>query len=173
MALIKCPECGAQISDKAAACIHCGFPMAVDNKEYYDVIYKGFSTQDKQGRHQAEVSMHISYFTDMKIWDCLMFLRNTDQVITTGLTEENATMLCKSLAKYGCMTELQKSTQVNDENNLKVKSRYTIDDAPVICPRCRSTSVVIGTRGYSLISGFIGSNKTVNRCGKCGYKWTP
>ena len=27
MALIQCPECGAQISDKAAACIHCGFPL--------------------------------------------------------------------------------------------------------------------------------------------------
>ena len=27
MALIKCPECGNNISDKAKACIHCGYPM--------------------------------------------------------------------------------------------------------------------------------------------------
>ena len=27
MALITCPECGKQISDKAPACIHCGFPL--------------------------------------------------------------------------------------------------------------------------------------------------
>ena len=27
MALIKCPECGKEISDKAAACIHCGYPL--------------------------------------------------------------------------------------------------------------------------------------------------
>ena len=27
MALIKCPECGKEISDKAKACIHCGFPI--------------------------------------------------------------------------------------------------------------------------------------------------
>lgn len=27
MALIKCPECGKKISDKAAACIHCGCPL--------------------------------------------------------------------------------------------------------------------------------------------------
>lgn len=27
MALITCPECGKQISDKAVACIHCGFPL--------------------------------------------------------------------------------------------------------------------------------------------------
>lgn len=25
MALIKCPECGKEISDKAPACIHCGY----------------------------------------------------------------------------------------------------------------------------------------------------
>ena len=27
MALIKCPECGAQISDRADACIYCGYPI--------------------------------------------------------------------------------------------------------------------------------------------------
>ena len=27
MALIKCPECGKEISDKASACIHCGYPL--------------------------------------------------------------------------------------------------------------------------------------------------
>lgn len=27
MALIKCPECGKEISDRAKACIHCGFPL--------------------------------------------------------------------------------------------------------------------------------------------------
>ena len=27
MALIKCPECGKEMSDKAQACIHCGCPL--------------------------------------------------------------------------------------------------------------------------------------------------
>ena len=27
MALISCPECGKEISDKAFACPHCGNPM--------------------------------------------------------------------------------------------------------------------------------------------------
>lgn len=29
MALIKCPECGKEISDKALACIHCGYPLSL------------------------------------------------------------------------------------------------------------------------------------------------
>ena len=27
MALIRCPECGKEVSDKAEHCIHCGFPL--------------------------------------------------------------------------------------------------------------------------------------------------
>jgi len=33
MALITCPECGKQISDRAPACIHCGFPLELLNNE--------------------------------------------------------------------------------------------------------------------------------------------
>lgn len=28
MSIIKCPECGMNISDKSSICIHCGFPIA-------------------------------------------------------------------------------------------------------------------------------------------------
>lgn len=41
------------------------------------------------------------------------------------------------------------------------------------CPKCGSTSITSGQRGYSLLTGFIGSGKTVNRCANCGYKWKP
>lgn len=27
MALMKCPECGLQVSDKALSCPHCGYPL--------------------------------------------------------------------------------------------------------------------------------------------------
>lgn len=41
------------------------------------------------------------------------------------------------------------------------------------CPKCGSTNITIGQRGYSIWTGFLGSNKTVNRCGDCGYSWKP
>lgn len=31
MALINCPECGKEISDKSSACLHCGYPLSNDN----------------------------------------------------------------------------------------------------------------------------------------------
>lgn len=36
MALIKCPECGKEVSDKAEECIHCGYPIAADKLPDYD-----------------------------------------------------------------------------------------------------------------------------------------
>lgn len=41
------------------------------------------------------------------------------------------------------------------------------------CPKCGSTAVSTGQRGFSLLTGFIGVGQTMNRCGKCGYKWKP
>lgn len=41
------------------------------------------------------------------------------------------------------------------------------------CPKCGSTAVTTGARGYSLLTGFLGSGSTVNRCGKCGHTWKP
>ncbi len=41
------------------------------------------------------------------------------------------------------------------------------------CPKCGSTAVSTGQRGFSLLTGFIGAGQTMNRCGKCGYKWKP
>ncbi len=41
------------------------------------------------------------------------------------------------------------------------------------CPKCGSTAVTIGQRGFSLFTGFIGSSQTMNRCGNCGHRWKP
>lgn len=41
------------------------------------------------------------------------------------------------------------------------------------CPKCGSTSITASQRGYSFWTGFLGSNKTVNRCSNCGHTWKP
>lgn len=43
----------------------------------------------------------------------------------------------------------------------------------VKCPRCGSTQIGVTNRGYSLLSGFIGSGSARNVCQNCGYKWKP
>lgn len=43
----------------------------------------------------------------------------------------------------------------------------------VRCPKCGSYSVATTNRGYSLLTGFIGSSSPRNVCQKCGHKWKP
>lgn len=58
--------------------------------------------------------------------------------------------------------------QVEQSNQIRQQ-----EDNQVKCPKCGSTNITAGQKGYSLLTGFIGSGNTVNRCAKCGYKWKP
>lgn len=41
------------------------------------------------------------------------------------------------------------------------------------CPKCGSTNISTINRGYSMVTGFIGSGSARNVCQNCGHKWKP
>lgn len=49
MALIKCPECGKEVSDKAKSCIHCGYPINVSKVKTNDEIIEHAKQKKKIG----------------------------------------------------------------------------------------------------------------------------
>lgn len=51
MALIKCPECGGIVSDKAPSCPHCGFPLEASISVQEQIIAEHELPTDK---HEAE-----------------------------------------------------------------------------------------------------------------------
>lgn len=53
------------------------------------------------------------------------------------------------------------------------EERKKADESKPRCPKCGSTSIAAGQKGYSILTGFLGSNKTVNRCSNCGHTWKP
>ena len=55
----------------------------------------------------------------------------------------------------------------------EAKAREKAEKMKPRCPKCGSTSITAGQKGYSLLTGFLGNNKTVNRCANCGYTWKP
>lgn len=73
--------------------------------------------------------------------------------------------------------------KLDEEHEYAVKNNYAEreeqwkrvqeDKYKIHCPKCNSTNITTGQRGYSFFTGFLGSGKTMNRCGNCGYKWTP
>ncbi|MCI2068580.1 MAG: zinc ribbon domain-containing protein [Bacilli bacterium] len=52
MAIIKCPECGKEISDKAKACPNCGYPISSANdgivKIKFQMFVNGFGNHANQ-----------------------------------------------------------------------------------------------------------------------------
>lgn len=55
----------------------------------------------------------------------------------------------------------------------EIAERKKADESKPRCPKCGSTSITAGQKGYSFWTGFLGSNKTVNRCSNCGHTWKP
>ena len=47
MALIKCPECGRDISDKAQSCPACGCPITTENHIQVNTVYFGKYPQNE------------------------------------------------------------------------------------------------------------------------------
>ena len=100
--------------------------------------------------------------------------KTTDaSILACGITRDRAELLLKYLVNHGGVGELVVDTQCTQEHK---KVTWLIDStinprARRTCPRCYSTDVTIGKRGYNVVFGLVGSSKTINRCGKCGHTW--
>lgn len=61
MALIQCPECGKEVSDKAKACIHCGYPLVEITHTEEVLSIEGFITDDNRQTISKEADEGIEY----------------------------------------------------------------------------------------------------------------
>ncbi len=146
MALIKCPECGREISDRSDKCIHCGYPL---EKESEQVIINGVIFEKK-------------YFCDPNVSkiDKIRILRQK-----LGLSLEVAK---NTLEQWTNTSNIPDSVALITETQQKEHERNIVK-----CPKCGSTAIQTVNRGYSLMTGFLGSGSPRNVCQKCGYKWKP
>ena len=71
MALIKCPECRKEISDKSKQCIHCGFPL-----ETIDINKKCIISEK-----EYDLSSTIEFVNNGKYKDAFLKLKDA-----TGLS---------------------------------------------------------------------------------------
>ena len=99
MALVKCPECGKEISDRAKTCIGCGFPLEnymyrekqkAKNKTYQPVKVNGialgkskFSEEYEQWQSFNGVYKHTFWGAKKEVycprcgsWDCKYIFEN-------------------------------------------------------------------------------------------------
>lgn len=164
MALIKCPECGKDVSNKAPACIHCGYPLGsqVSTAISKKVVIPGFKEPaDNKVRVIAflrkELNRGLSTIKDL--------VEQDNPVIKDGLTQEQAEALALKLQN------LEVDAKILDSST-PLPTEKTKDDR-ILCPYCGSSQYHAGARGYGFFTGFLGSGQTVLTCLKCGRTWRP
>ncbi len=88
MSLIKCPECGCEISDKSSTCVNCGFPIqqeianvkvcpecgsTVDNAT--DICtYCGYDLKFSDGKDKTKKNVRIFIFALLLVLSLIFFI---------------------------------------------------------------------------------------------------
>ena len=71
------------------------------------------------------------------------------------------------------MKQLIENKKIPPTLNIKTNEEFNKEREQVHCPKCKCKDIGVVNRGYSILTGFIGSGKVMNVCKKCGYKWKP
>lgn len=177
--LIKCPECGGNVSDKAPACIHCGFPLSNIHKENICLV----DGQEHDMTTFIDSYMKLTDAEKKELYEKTLSRYNGNREITS----HNTTQVIRMIHDHFNWWNDYKG---NDKGYLAEKFildyidhnfqyfKFNTADIPdpsktVRCPKCGSTSVTTQERGYSIMWGVLGSTKKKNLCQKCGYTWWP
>jgi len=194
MALINCPECNKQVSDKAEQCIHCGYPIHkyIDNHSsententsdnyvegfYYDVIILDV------GAYSSDVLVRYTRLTGVNGVEGRKIIDTRKNIIILeSVSKESAELVKKVLEACGALVEMRVNPTSNVENvidieDFKKRSQKILNDPlppyrdpslPPVCPNCGSTAITAGPLTYRWSSG-----RTINRCANCGHSWEP
>lgn len=147
MALIKCPECGKEVSDKSPSCVHCGFPLIKITNTICNINGKPFNLSDCRDKllsisNDERFELEHEFFNKVGNLTIYEVRELFDEILSTKL-------IPKSFISHHIPTNTPR------------------------CPKCGSTAITTGARGVNFTMGLIGASKTVNRCASCGYTWKP
>lgn len=183
MALITCPECGKQISDKAVACPGCGFPMVRKSDETkeaettseFDKIADQICRQHPNEMVAAIRELRNATGLDFKTAVDMMHIRYK------GGTREELEAQKKALKK-----EKKRQAAENLQNTIRVVPDVDSKNKVARCPKCKSTSIQYTNKKLSLgraivgdvvagpasaVLGGLSSKKGYAVCLNCGKRW--
>lgn len=190
MALIKCPECNKEISDKAEVCIHCGYPILKSNNKTGHNFYKISITNLCENVPRAIAI--TDGILNINIKDVIKLVeRPTPNSIIFGLKYEDAVLVkqefndhdievvieedYESKTQTVINTDAKGRISIQNYNSLRPSSNYTNQPK---CPMCGSTDISkISTlnrsasiMGLGILSKKIGKQWQCNNP-KCKHLW--
>jgi len=143
MALINCPECAREVSDKAVSCPQCGFPIAGQSTETLVVLPETVQCLDCK---------YPVPFMDEVCPQCGLFNSQKYKLISPPEEEPEP---------------------VRDELRCPVcgSTHYTADKKGYGLGKGLFGRLLFGVEGY--VAGAAGANAIEITCLKCGKKWKP
>lgn len=118
----------------------------------------------------------VNYLNDETVNECPMCKNNLETVNISSddfLTIRDASNCNRDL--LFAMIKLHDDDPIEYELKMaqfrEIAERKKADESKPRCPKCGSTSIATVNKGYSLLTGFLGSGKPMNVCQSCGHKW--
>ena len=174
MALIKCPECGKEISDKSNQCIHCGYPLIIKNEQK---IPNCITEIDGIQYDYADIlnlinnkQYYDAYFRMRKI--CKLSIKNNMNLLEYMIENYKAPDKY-NIIEYTKQEEEECFKSLSKLENIKNQQQTT--NIPK-CPTCGSSNIHkmgAGERTASIL-GFGILSKKINKtwkCNNCGHTW--
>lgn len=109
MALIICPECGKEVSDKSEVCIHCGYPLV--QKPGYSLVLK----KDIMDREKTVAKLCEKYGYEPA--DAEKLIDSAPCVIKSGMSMDQAKE-CKNDFLYIAWTRILSDEDAEDPTKL-------------------------------------------------------
>lgn len=175
MALIICPECGKEISNKAKYCIHCGYPLDELKEETSNIINDKNNLYSVKlinyGSQKVKVIAVVREITGLRLPEAKAVVDNLS-FIKTGICLEEANSIKNQLEELGAVL----SIVICDTNKIISISPKTNAVPIPTCPTCGSTNIekisAAKKVGGSLLFGIFSSDiRNSMHCKDCGYKW--
>lgn len=174
MTLIKCPECGKEISDKSNQCIHCGYPLIIKNEQkipnciteidgiqydYADILNLINNKQYYDAYFRMRKICKLSIKNNMNLLEYMIEnYKAPDKYNIIEYTKQEEEECFKSLSKLGNIKNQQQTINIPK------------------CPTCGSSNIHkmgVGERTASIL-GFGILSKKINKtwkCNNCGHTW--
>ena len=188
---IKCPKCGwkdlwHEYKDHYQ-CGMCGYCMTFDGYQYIEPprqsyicprCGKWWDYLDDEDHICKNCHYKVMTKTEFSAKDYMNAYNTSPEALRQfkqNLREKytvNSPQFDKQLYE-DLLTEEYKDSLEREATELRRQQEIALSRNKIHCPKCNSTNITTGQRGYSFWTGFLGSSKTVNRCGNCGYKWKP
>ncbi|WP_418966745.1 zinc-ribbon domain-containing protein [Butyribacter intestini] len=155
MALIKCPECGKEISDKSDKCIHCGFPLTKTKNKICIINGKEY-----------DLSFVLDFYKDHP--DEKVKLIGTFRRMTNCGLKDAKDVIDKILET----NEIPKVLILKQQESSKPKEEYNKPK----CPTCGSTNLskvsTMSKAGSVFMWGLFSQKvKKTWHCNNCKYEW--